>query len=108
MMVPAAMMGALSDDAHVEAQRELYARRRALPRAALEGARLRVDHSEAGLYLWATRDDPCWEPVDWLAGRGVLVAPGSHYGKAGQRYVRPALTLSDTFIEAIQSRLPSS
>ena len=59
-------------------------RRRAL-RAALEAAGFRIDHSEASLYLWATRDEPCWDTVAWLAERGILVAPGEFYGAAGGR-----------------------
>ena len=59
--VQAAMAAALGDDAHVAEQRERYARRRAALLAALTSRRAsRVDHSEAGLYLWATRDEPCW------------------------------------------------
>ena len=49
------------------------------PRAAARRARpgrLAVEHSEAGLYLWATRDEPCWETVAWFADRGILVGPG--------------------------------
>ena len=43
----------------------------------------RVEHSEAGLYLWASRGEPCWDTVAWLAERGILVAPGEFYGAAG-------------------------
>ena len=39
-----------------------------------------VDHSEAGLYLWATRGEPCRDTLAWLAERGILVAPGEFYG----------------------------
>ncbi len=67
----------LRDDDHVARQRELYRARRSVARAALTAAGLRVEDSEAGLYLWATRDEPCWDTVADLARRGVLVAPGS-------------------------------
>ncbi len=65
----------------------------AVPRCAtaLEGAGFRIDHSEASLYLWATRDEDCWDTVSWLAERGILVAPGDFYGAAGARHVRVAL-----------------
>ena len=50
-------------------QRARYAARRGqLLRTALEGAGFRIDHSEASLYLWATRDEPCWDTVG-VAGR---------------------------------------
>ncbi len=73
-------------------QRQAYAERREVLRPALEAAGFRIEHSQAGLYLWATRDEDCWASVAWLAERGILVAPGSFYGPAGARHVRVALT----------------
>ncbi len=103
--VQAAMITALGDDAHVAAQRELYAARRAVLRPALEAAGFRIDHSEAGLYLWASRDEDCWETVSWFADRGVLVTPGSFYGGSAERHVRVALTSTDAAISAAAARL---
>ena len=37
---------------------------------ALEAPGFRIDHSEASLYLWATRGEDCWDTVAWLAERG--------------------------------------
>jgi succinyldiaminopimelate transaminase len=109
MMMPwpvqEALRVALGDDAHVVAQKARYRARRELARAALEQAGFRIDHSEAGLYLWATRDEPCWDTVARLAGLGVLVAPGSFYGAAAARHVRVALTATDERIEALALRL---
>lgn len=101
----AAMIAAFGDDAHVEEQHARYAARRAALRAALEGAGFRIEHSEASLYLWATRDEPCWETVRWLADRGILVAPGDFYGTAGARHVRVAFTATDERIAAAVERL---
>jgi len=101
----AAMEAALGDDAHVDAQRERYARRRATLRAALEGAGFVISHSEGSLYLWASRDEPCRDTVDWLAERGVLVAPGDFYGPAGARHVRVAFTADDERVAAAAERL---
>ncbi|OLT18319.1 succinyldiaminopimelate transaminase, partial [Pseudonocardia sp. CNS-139] len=99
MMVPhpvqAAMQAASSDDAHVTAQAAVYARRRARLRTALEAFGLRVDHSEAGLYLWCTADEPCRVTVRRLADLGILVAPGDFYGPAGEQHVRVAVTAVD-------------
>jgi succinyldiaminopimelate transaminase len=109
MMVPrpvqAAMTAAASDDAHVVAQAEVYARRRARLRVALEAAGLRVDHSETGLYLWATAGEPSRSTVRRLATQGVLVAPGDFYGPAGAQHVRVALTATDERIAAAAERL---
>ncbi|MEP6797724.1 MAG: succinyldiaminopimelate transaminase [Lapillicoccus sp.] len=103
--VQAALVAALGDDAHVAVQKARYAARRARLRPALESAGFRIDHSGAGLYLWATREEPAIESVAWLAERGILVAPGSFYGAAGAQHVRVALTATDERVEAAASRL---
>ena len=103
--VQEAMTVALRDDEHVAATRARYDARRDVLRPALEAAGLRVEHSRAGLYLWATADEPCRATVDRLAGRGILVAPGEFYGPAGGAHVRVALTASDERIAAAAERL---
>ncbi len=109
MMVPtpvqAAMVAALDDDAHERAQRERYRRRRDMLLPALRAAGFVVDHSEAGLYLWASRGEPCRDSVTWLATRGILVAPGDFYGPRGARHVRVALTATDERVAAAVQRL---
>lgn len=109
MMVPTpvqtAMVAALDDDAHELAQRQRYERRRAALLPALRAAGFAVDHSEAGLYLWATRGESCEDSVGWLAQRGILVAPGDFYGPAGAQHVRVALTATDERIAAAVQRL---
>ncbi|MGH3843305.1 MAG: succinyldiaminopimelate transaminase [Pseudonocardiaceae bacterium] len=111
MMVPRpvqqAMVAALSDDAHIEQQRDRYARRRELLRPALDRAGLAVHRSDGGLFLWATAGEPCWDTVDRLAERGVLVAPGEFYGPAGATHVRVGLTATDQAIAAAIDRLGS-
>jgi succinyldiaminopimelate transaminase len=103
--VQAAMVAAFGDDAHVAEQRQRYRRRRAELWPALEAVGFRIEHSQAGLYLWATRDEDCWESVRSLADLGILVAPGSFYGPAGARHVRVALTATDERIATAAARL---
>lgn len=104
--VQAAMTAALNDDAHADEQRVRYAARRDRLRPALEGAGWRVEHSEAGLYLWAANPAyDCWQSVHALAELGILVAPGDFYGPAGARHVRVALTATDERIDAAVKRL---
>ena len=131
MMVPwpvqQAMVAALGDDTHVALQKARYGIRRAKLRSALEGAGYRIDHSDAGLYLWATVDGPGgrgeadrasalpadpaaragtdWSAVAAMARLGILVAPGSFYGAAGGSHVRIALTATDERIDAAVKRL---
>jgi succinyldiaminopimelate transaminase len=103
--VQAAMTVALTDDEHIRTQRERYHARRALLRPALTDAGFTIEHSEAGLYLWAGRDEPADTTVAWLANRGILAAPGTFYGPTGSRHVRFALTATDDRIKAAVQRL---
>ena len=111
LMVPgpvqAAAAAAFGDDAHVAAQKARYAARRTALMAALTASGFTISHSEAGLYLWATREESCWDTVDWLARRGILVAPGEIYGPTGGRHVRFALTATDERTAAAVARLSS-
>ncbi len=103
--VQAAMAAALGDDAHVEAQRERYRRRRAELLPALRAAGLEVPGSPAGLYLWASAGRDCWAAVGELADAGVLVAPGAFYGVDGASCVRVALTATDERVHEAAQRL---
>ncbi|MDN4472796.1 succinyldiaminopimelate transaminase [Demequina zhanjiangensis] len=103
--VQAAMAAALADDAHVEAQREVYRARRDALKPALEQAGFRVEGSQAGLYLWSTRDEDCWDTLASLADLGLIVAPGAFYGEAARQHVRVALTATDERISEAVRRL---
>jgi succinyldiaminopimelate transaminase len=109
MMVPrpvqAAMAAALGDDEHVHEQWARYRARRSALAGALTEFGLRIEHSEAGLYLWATGDEHGRTTVHRLAERGVLVAPGEFYGGAGTKHVRVAATATDERVAAAVSRL---
>ncbi|WP_223149932.1 succinyldiaminopimelate transaminase [Actinoplanes lobatus] len=103
--VQAAMIAALTDETHLADQRARYAARRDTLRTALTKAGFEISHSEAGLYLWATRDEDCWATVDRLARRGILAAPGAFYGPAAARHVRIAMTATDERVAAAADRL---
>jgi aspartate/methionine/tyrosine aminotransferase len=105
--VQAAMTAALEDESHATGQRERYGRRRSVLRDAFVSAGWRIDHSEAGLYLWVTHPAyDCWSAAELLADQGgILVAPGELYGSAGSRHVRVALTATDERIAAAAQRL---
>ncbi|MDO5711006.1 MAG: succinyldiaminopimelate transaminase [Micrococcales bacterium] len=109
MMMPwpvqQAMIAALSDDESVLAQRERYRHRRGLLRTAITEAGWQIEHSQAGLYLWVSQDADAWESVARMATLGILVAPGTFYGRAGDRHVRIALTATDEAIESAAHRL---
>jgi len=105
--VQAAMTAALEDESHAAEQRERYSRRRSVLRDAFVSAGWRIDHSEAGLYLWVTHPaHDGWSAAELLADQGgILVAPGELYGSAGSRHVRVALTATDERIAAAAQRL---
>jgi succinyldiaminopimelate transaminase len=103
--VQAAAVAVLGDTAHVAQQRQRYRARRELLMAALDAAGFTIDHSEAGLYLWATRGEDSWTTVERLASQGILVAPGDFYGPAGRNHVRVALTATDERVAAAGRRL---
>ena len=109
MIVPApvqgAMVAALDDDAHVDEQRARYLARRAILWPALVSAGFSVEHSQGGLYLWATRDEDCWASIEWLSQLGILAGPGIFYGQAGRRHVRVALTATDERVREAARRL---
>ena len=110
MMMPtpvqAAMAAALDDDEHADEQRARYAARRDRLWAALTAAGWAIEHSEAGLYLWARRPgQDCWGSVQVLAEAGILVAPGEFYGPAGGQHIRIALTATDERVDAAVARL---
>jgi succinyldiaminopimelate transaminase len=111
MMVPLpvqmAMIAALSDDVHVAEQRARYNARRAALVPALRAAGFSIDHSEAGLYIWATRNENCWDSVSWLADRGIIATPGIFYGDQGASHIRIAMTATDAQISEAAARITS-
>lgn len=101
----AAAIAALDDDGHVMAQRSRYGQRRTVLMDALTEAGFRIDHSEAGLYLWCTQGKDTQTTVSWFADRGILVAPGSFYGPLGSKHVRVSLTAPDERVASAAERL---
>jgi succinyldiaminopimelate transaminase len=112
LMLPAplqaAMVAALGDDAHVVEQRARYRARRAVLKPALEAAGFAIDHSEAGLYLWASAGPDAWASIDRLAELGILAGPGEFYGQFFPGHVRFSLTASDERVQAAADRLAAS
>ena len=109
MMVPLpvqkAMTVALTDDTHVTEQRARYNARKEILRPALEAAGFTIEFSNAGLYLWCTRNEDAWESISWLAQRGILATPGSFYGALGARHIRVAMTATDAQIADAAQRI---
>lgn len=100
-----AAAAAHADQVHVDEQRNRYARRREILKSALVAAGFTIESSVAGLYLWITRAEPCWDTVAWFADRGIVVTPGDFYGVAGANHVRVALTATDAHVDLAAERL---
>jgi len=88
--VQRASVAAWDDDAHVEGVRALYRRKRDVVLPALLDGGLSLSGSEATFYLWVEIGDS-----EMFARRllehGIVVAPGSFFGPAGEGYARFAL-----------------
>jgi succinyldiaminopimelate transaminase len=95
--VQRASVVAWGDEEHVVETRERYARKRALFLQLFERTGIRVAGSDATMYLWV--EVPEGESSEAFAARlleqGILVAPGSYLGTAGEGYVRVALVPSE-------------
>ncbi len=108
--VQAAAAAALADDAHVDEQRERYARRRALAVDALRACDLVHDGGPSTFYLWlrdADGGEDGWSIARRLAERGLLVAAGELYGPGGAAHVRLSLTQTDERLALAFQRLTS-
>lgn len=112
MMVPLpiqkAMTVALGDEKHVVEQRARYNARRAKLAPALVAAGFQIEFSNAGLYLWCTRNESDWDSVAWLAELGILATPGNFYGPLGSAYIRIAMTATDVQIDQAAQRIFSA
>ena len=95
--VQRASVVAWGDEEHVVETRARYGRKRALFLDLFARKGVRVAGSEATMYLWV--EVPEGETSEAFAGRllehGVLVAPGSYLGAAGEGYFRVALVPSE-------------
>ena len=89
--VQRASVAAWSDDAHVEDVRAIYRRKRETMLPALEAAGLRLAGSTATFYLWLDVGGSSEAFARRLLEHGVVCAPGSFFGPAGDGYVRFAL-----------------
>lgn len=111
MMVPgpvqAAGAAAFDDDAHVDAQREVYRLRLERFRAILAAVGVEAALPQGGFYLWAAAPGgDAWGLAERLAADGgVLVAPGDIFGAAGAGYIRAALVQPDDRIDLVARRL---
>ena len=91
--VQRASVVAWGDEGHVERARAVYRRKRDVLLPAFEGLGWRAVGKDATMYLWLAVPDG--ESSEEFAARllehGIVVAPGSYLGEAGEGYARVAL-----------------
>jgi succinyldiaminopimelate transaminase len=92
--VQRASIVAWGDEAHVEEARALYRAKRDALLPVLAGKGLRVAASRAGMYLWVEVDGGSEAFAERLLEHGVVVSPGSFFGRSGEGYIRFALVPS--------------
>ena len=80
-----------SDEVHVADVRHLYRRKRETLLPALERKGLRHAGGSASFFLWIAVEEPSEAFARTLLDHGILTAPGSFFGPAGEGYVRFAL-----------------
>lgn len=105
--VQAAAAAAWDDDAHVDAQREVYRRRLEALAAALAAVGIEAPLPQGAFYLWVPAPDgDAWALTRRLAEEaGALVSPGEFYGPGGAGHVRIAAVQPDDRIELLVRRL---
>jgi acetylornithine aminotransferase len=89
--VQRAAAAAWADEEHVEATREVYRRKRDTLLPALESKGLEHAGGAATFFLWLAVDGSAEELARRLLELGIVCAPGSFFGPAGDGYVRFAL-----------------
>jgi acetylornithine aminotransferase len=89
--VQRASVAAWADDDHVAAVRDVYRRKRETLEPVFERKGLRPAGGNATFFLWIAVDGPSEDFARSLLDHGILAAPGSFFGPAGEGYVRFAL-----------------
>jgi succinyldiaminopimelate transaminase len=91
--VQRAAIAAWSDEEHVAEARARYRTKRAILVEVLHAKGLRIAGSVAGMYLWVhTPDGTSSEAyAEQLLEQGIVVAPGTFLGAAGEGFIRLAL-----------------
>ncbi|MCD4786257.1 MAG: LL-diaminopimelate aminotransferase [Candidatus Eremiobacteraeota bacterium] len=97
-------------DEFVEEMREIYRRRMVKMVCALKEMGIDVEEPEATFYIWAPTPDGMDSfkfTLELLEKTGIIVSPGSGFGRYGEGFFRISLTISDERIDEAVKRLKS-
>jgi succinyldiaminopimelate transaminase len=89
--VQRASVAAWNDEAHVEAMREVYRAKRDSLVPVLQSKGLEHAGGEATFFLWLATEGPSEALARRLLELGIVTAPGSFFGPAGEGFLRLAL-----------------
>ncbi|MCI1219029.1 MAG: succinyldiaminopimelate transaminase [Bifidobacterium sp.] len=104
--VQAAMVAALRDTTSVFTQRRRYQQRLAKLVKALNAYGYEAKMPAGALYIWVRAlSGGCWQDMEDLARRGILVGPGEFYG--APNFLRISSTATDEAIDMAVARLTS-
>jgi succinyldiaminopimelate transaminase len=98
---------AWADEAHVEDVRALYRAKREVLLPVFEAAGIRHAGGDATFFLWLDAGERADPLAAALLKRGVVVAPGSFFGPAGEGFLRLALVPTLAECERAASLLAS-
>jgi LL-diaminopimelate aminotransferase len=96
------------DQECIQAHNQTYQRRRDLILDVLKSIGLEAQTPKAGLYIWARVPEGYTSAelaTDLLDSVGVVVTPGTGFGKNGEGYIRLSLTIADASLVKGLSRL---
>jgi succinyldiaminopimelate transaminase len=98
---------ALDDDAHVDRQRERYARRLERLRDVLRACGYPASLPDGAFYLWvAVPSGDAWgAALDLARQAGIVVSPGEFYGPTGTDHIRVAAVQPDERIDLAARRV---
>lgn len=104
----AAIEALRGDQAPITEHNEIYRLRRDRMVRVLREIGLRMEPPKASLYIWARIPDGFTSAeyaAQLLDGAGVVVTPGTGYGKHGEGYIRISVTAADADIDEGLERL---
>ena len=109
MQLAAAQAYANSDEWHMEANVNVYARRRRLAGEIMDALGCKFDTRQVGMFLWGRIPDSCTDVEDLtervLQEARVFITPGFIFGSNGSRYIRISLCAKEEKLQEALERI---